>query len=243
MAADPQNTAVATLEWDDGRARLVREVRPAEDDVIAEVVRGAGRVGVDCPFGWPVGFVEFVRAFEDDRLAPPPDSCPEWRRALSLRATDRWVRESGLGTPLSVSTDRIAVVTMRWAAIASRLRVEGLEVPRDGSGPAAEVYPAAALRRWGLPHRGLKGAKNAVVLLALVDEILRRAPWLDLGEWESSCRTSDHVVDAVLCALVARAVDLGLTTPPSEHHHDLVRREGWIHVPTCDLEALRPASP
>ncbi|GAA4955914.1 hypothetical protein GCM10023205_17390 [Yinghuangia aomiensis] len=46
-------------------------------------------------------------------------------------------------------------------------------------------------------------------------------------------------MDALIAAVVARAVVLGRTTPPKtadEREH--ARVEGWIHVPTCDLSAL-----
>jgi hypothetical protein len=42
---------------------------------------------------------------------------------------------------------------------------------------------------------------------------------------------SDHVLDAFVCALVARAVLDGATTPPSSDDWAVARREGWIHVP------------
>jgi hypothetical protein len=44
-----------------------------------------------------------------------------------------------------------------------------------------EVYPAASLHQWGLPHRGFKGKGNAKPLARVVDALLAAAPWLMLG--------------------------------------------------------------
>jgi hypothetical protein len=39
----------------------------------------------------------------------------------------------------------------------------------------------------------------------------------------------DDYLDALLCALVARAVELGLTHAPTPAQEELARIEGWIH--------------
>ncbi len=59
---------------------------------------------------------------------------------------------------------------------------------------------------------------------------------IDLGTHDLTCRESDDALDAVICALVARAVTLGQTRePPPESRADA---EGWIHLPVCGLCAL-----
>ena len=42
---------------------------------------------------------------------------------------------------------------------------------------------------------------------------------------------SDDALDAVLCALIARAAALGLTVPPPDQDRERARAEGWIHLP------------
>ena len=42
---------------------------------------------------------------------------------------------------------------------------------------------------------------------------------------------SDHTIDALLAALVARAIAIGETVAPSAEQLEVARREGWIHVP------------
>lgn len=49
----------------------------------------------------------------------------------------------------------------------------------------------------------------------------------------------DHDLDAFLCAVVARAARLGLTSAPDNDADVAVaRREGWIHLPTADVETV-----
>jgi hypothetical protein len=101
-----------------------------------------------------------------------------------------------------------------------------------------EVYPAAALKGWGLPHRGYKGRSNMAALGNLVDALRGALPGLDWGGVDTAARTSDHVLDAVVCALIARAARLGCTTGPAPEVAAQARTEGWIHLPTCSLEEL-----
>jgi hypothetical protein len=123
---------------------------------------------------------------------------------------------------------------MRAAVLQSRLGV----TDRSGAGTVAEVYPAAALRVWGLAHRSYKGAANAAARGLLVDALRAAGPWLDLGPYEALCRRGDHAFDAVVCALVARAAATGRGTEPPAAQRDLAAREGWIVVPTCGLTEL-----
>src|SRR5262249_19256695 len=79
--------------------------------------------------------------------APQPGKSP---KELQFRATDRFVYERTKRWPLSVSSDRIAIPAMRAAALFTRLAEKADSVARDGSGKVVEVYPAVALRIWGL---------------------------------------------------------------------------------------------
>ena len=237
LAAEAAGTAVALMAWDPSSARVTSVTVGGQDAHVLEAARVADKVGVDCPFGWPSAFVRLVRDHQSAQLFAPPSSGREWRRGLTVRATDEHVHQVTGLTPLSVSADRIAHAALRWTAIAASAAAEGLDASRDGSGLMAEVYPAAALRLWGLPHRGYKGPANRAAREELVDLLVADAPWLQLGEFEDLCRTSDHALDAVLCALVARAVACGGTEPAGRHQPEAVQ-EGWIHLPTVPLEVL-----
>jgi hypothetical protein len=162
------------------------------------------------------------------------------RTMLRFRRTDLDLMTRG-SRPLSVSTDRLGVTALRCGLLQSLWSTEiwsGVAPPRDGSGPLVEVYPAAALRAWGLPAAGYKkdSAVRALILGAISDQL---DGWLDVSAVESRCLASDHALDALLCALVAFASATAATEAPPAAERVHALREGWIHVPTCDLDALR----
>lgn len=236
LAAEPPGTAVATIRWAAGRAVLDEVVTHADDEVVLRWMQHPdGAVGIDCPFGWPAPFVAMIADHTAGRLQVPGDRPSGWRREYALRETDRHVQATIGLSPLSVSADKIGHVAIRLVALISELD-RTIDSSLDGSGAIAETYPAAALRVWGLPHRRYKGDQYRRERSALVDALLVAAPWLDLGEHAGSVRDSDHVLDAVLCALVARACQRGFTDPPTDV--ELARREGWIHVPSRPLADL-----
>ena len=237
-AAEAAGTAVATIDWHGGLAEVVELVVGADDGIILDAVGVATQVGLDCPVGWPVAFVEFVAAHAAHQAEPPESSGREWRRNLTLRRTDIWVHAHTGLTPLSVSADRIGHAALRWAAISARLSLGGTDVRRDGAGLVAEVYPAAALMVWGLTHRRYKRTVHVDARAVLVEDLARAAPWLRLGRFADTCLASDDAFDAVICALVARAVVIGGTTLPGRDDLDEALQEGWIHVPFVGLEAL-----
>jgi predicted nuclease with RNAse H fold len=234
LAAEPTTTAVAVIEWEANRAQVTELEVPADDDAVISHSEGAEKVGIDCPLGWPDTFVDFLCDHRDGPAATVAG--PEWRRSLAYRRTDEHVRSTMGLIPLSVATDRIGLTAMRAARLQALLAERGHSVDRAGTGLIVEVYPAAGLRKWELAHRGYKGAKNVTTLDGLVESLRTSARWLDLGEFEPLCRRSDHALDAVIAALLARAAALGLTTPPDDLA--TARTEGWIALPTCPLEGL-----
>ncbi|MGP3933596.1 DUF429 domain-containing protein [Nonomuraea sp. KM88] len=241
MAAEAARTAVAWLDWHDGCARLVNVRTGAGDDVIVEAAMEAGKAAIDCPLGWPERFVDFVTAHRAGHVQVPDGLAGrDWRRDLAWRVTDQVVHaQTGL-TPLSVSADRIGHATMRCAALLAELARRGQPVDRRGGGAVVEVYPAACLKQWGLPHRGYKRAANLAGLGELVDRLREAAPWLDLGGHEPLCRASDDATDAVISALAARASALGLATVPAGNQAQAAATEGWIALPTTPLNSLVP---
>ena len=133
--------------------------------------------------------------------------------------------------PLSVSTDRISLAAMRIAALLSRLPER---TALDGSGVVVEVYPAAALDRWGLPSRRYKRRENSEARRVLVERFLAETrQWLSVGETDANlCLSSDDSLDALMAALVARAAAVGLVEPIQPEDRASAAREGWIAVPS-----------
>jgi predicted nuclease with RNAse H fold len=233
LAAEPVNTAVARIRWAGGDAQVLALAVGADDVMLVAEIAAADKAGIDRPLGWPRRFVEFVAQHQAGQFAAPVDVAGrDWRRRLALRETDLVTRDLTGLVPLSVATDRIGLAAMRCAGLLAHLAAAGRPVDRAGTGTVVEVYPAAALKHWGLTHRGYKGTANTAVRHELLDNLTAQAPWLRLGAFEQACRSSDHALDAVIAALNARAAALGHATTPTPEHAAAARTEGWIALPT-----------
>ncbi|WUD73896.1 DUF429 domain-containing protein [Streptomyces sp. NBC_00510] len=236
LAASPRTTAVAVVTWPgDGTAVVSPPLLGCADDVLADLLCGlepGERAGVDCPFGWPIPFVEAVSAHAAGTPWPGRGTDGSaYRATLRHRRTDVLTHEElGGRWPLSVAFDRLGATAARWAHLADELAARDRPVARDGSGRIAEVYPAASRRRWGLgTERSTAGLRAA-------------APWLRCGPAERAAYDgSEHAFDALVAALAARAVQRGLTRGPAGPEETYAAAvEGWIHIPG---EGTLPALP
>ena len=227
LAASPPNTAAAVVAWEEGSAVVQPpRLRCTDRDLIGllEDLEPGERAGVDCPFGWPIPFVEALSAHTAGGPWPGRDlDSGEHRAELRMRRTDVVThRAMGPGSrpPLSVSFDKLGATTARWAHLADALAARGRPVERTGAGPVVEVYPAAARRRWGLGReRSMKELFDAVPGLSCSADV--RAQY----------ERSEHAFDALIAALVARAAALGLTPMPGDEDLPAAQVEGWIHLP------------
>lgn len=220
LASQPKSTGACLVDWAPDGAVATIATGVLDDAALVRLAAGADVVAIDAPLGWPDGFVAAVTAYHAGRPWPGADLL-----ALRYRLTDRAVASKTGVRPLSVSTDLIGVCAFRAA------RLRALLVA-----PVAEVYPAGALRVWGLPATGYKGPRGGAVREAIVAGIARRCPWLVM-DTAALCRR-DHDLDALLSALVGRAVATGRTHPPPPEAAEVVTREGWIHLPTCRPRSL-----
>lgn len=237
FAAAPERTAIVRLRWTKDTVLVEDAVKGADDDAVIAAIRESEASGVDVPFGWPDGFVDFVSAHRDGPVAAPADSGRGWRRTMTYRATDLEVVDWGL-QPLSVSADRIAHAALRWAAIAARMAQQGMPVARDGSDGVFEVYPAASLHSWEIGPRYYKGADRAEVRAAMLEEIESALRAVDWGAHRAAVATDEDLFDALVCALTAQAAHVGFAIRSLDREKS--RREGWIHVPVRVLSGIRP---
>jgi predicted nuclease with RNAse H fold len=230
LSSQTAHTASCVIEWS-GRSATVTDLKVDVDDrAISVLIRSVDKLGIDVPLGWPLAFAEAV-AQHSRQGSWPVDYTHGDALAYRYRRTDLWVwKELRTSPPLSVSTDRIAIPAMRAAAVFSRL---GEQVALDGSGVVVEVYPAAALRRWGFTWRGYKRKEQADARRLLVERVFKEtAPWLSIAPAETQlCLASDDAFDALVAALVARAAAAGLVEPIPADERTAARKEGWIAVP------------
>lgn len=234
LAADASKTAACMVEWRPGEARVAVLRAPCADEHLIELAGDATHIGIDSPLGWPDAFVAAIADHSAGRPwpglgAPDPKA---YRRTLSFRATDEAIMGPDL-RPLSVSTDKLGVTAMRCVLLLGLLSEAGRSVARDGSGDIVEMYPAGALHRWGLPHKGYKtGGGAGAVRAEILTLIEGAAPWLRMDEGQRArCLASDHILDALVASLATRAAAIGRTDRPPDEMVDQARREGWIHLP------------
>ncbi|HEY5853202.1 MAG TPA: DUF429 domain-containing protein [Aldersonia sp.] len=234
LAAEPARTAMAVLQWDAGIAVLTDLQVGVGDDAIVAAARDATRIGIDSPFGWPDAFVDFVARHHAGHPPAVELATKDHRRPLTKRHTDLVVADRTGLMPLSVSADLIAHVALRCAGLLGQLAAAGVDVGRV-NGTTVEVYPAAGCKLWGLPH---KNKKDPTVRADAVAALRNAAPWLDLTKYSNLLTSHHDAFDAVVAALLARAVAIGATFPPDGAEHAVAEREGWVHVPTVPLSAL-----
>ena len=250
LASQPSDTGVVVLTVDGAHARASLPGSPGEkfvgDDAnLVGIVDARTAVGLDAPLGWPDDFVAAVASHRTSARWPSYEhrSSDKIRQTLCYRTTDLFVQEHLKITPMSVSSDRIGVVAMRAARLQSLwVRRWGDAEERDGSGRLIETYPAAALSVWGLrqphgtPYKGGRASERESrrearrEIFAKIAEETRT--WLAIDDdVREGSENSDHVFDALICALVALAARANLTAAVPEENRDAARREGWIHFP------------
>lgn len=261
LAKAHTTTAVCSIDWTPDGAVIGAPLLGAHDEVVLAAANapGVAAVALDAPFGWPTAMVAAVSSWRPGgRWADPKDHAFRLRRTdvVTAERTHEAVKAarisgaSGLhaAVPLSVSADKIAMAAWRCCKLLDQLAQDGAEVVTDAMGQAfavdgrnrvVEAYPAAALAMWGIPRDGYKKADEAAtgVRQAMLDAIqravgdgrLRGAP----GVLEQYAAT-DHALDALVCALVARAAMLGFVDAAPTGDRDAARAEGWIAVPLVD---------
>lgn len=232
LAAQAKGTFLCELEWNGGAVTLAElrenQAHAADDDLRAQIARpGLSMVGVDVPFGWPDAFVALMQGKECDVRSWQQDESVR----LRLRETDLACRQPPLSmTPMSVTMDRIAAPAMRWRLLTQGLA--GVSVER------VEVYPAAALKTWSLPHQGYKKPEQQSVREKILRELTQALRLGPSAAQSALLRDRADALDSLVAAVVARAVALGRTKKPPPALVEIAAREGWIHVPTCSLRDL-----
>jgi predicted nuclease with RNAse H fold len=241
LSSSEEGTAACLLEWS-SRTVAIDRLAPSHGSKglnnrnLLQLITMAGRTGIDSPFGWPE---PFVKAITDWQQRKPWRW--ETRSELRYRRTDEQMR--GVARmPLSVSTERLGATAMRCAHLLSQIG----GVDRSGErGPVVEVYPAAALRHWGLPFEGYKSATKPAAAAEKRREILAGlrtglgAAWKPTRIEMARLVDEHDLLDALVAALVARAVELGQATRAEGRENQLLARtEGWIRVPTCSISEL-----
>lgn len=237
VSTNKAKTAAVALDWSSpGQARVVDVRRPLSAAEIAPLIseHRESRWAVDVPFGWPDLFVALMADRHGGPL--PVEAMPaaadweKWRtRQIAQRRTDRFLTDDPRikTRPLPASFQLLGATAAMWVLVEAQLVSLGVPIDRAGcEGTVCETYPSAALAAWGFGK-----AKQTW------PELQANFAFLTADEHLLSQFSNDDVCDAVVCALVARARDLGLTIEPLGDELAAARREGWIHV-SCEPSGL-----
>lgn len=199
------------------------------DPRAVELATQADFLGIDAPFGWPRTWAAAV-ATHRPGAAFEAEGSPA---VLTRRATDVWVAQATNVYPLSVAANLIGATAIRCARL-----IHAIGQPIDVGLPAqapltSEVYPAAALVRWGFKHQLYKGKAFTPARQDLIRSILAGGLPMHFADRDHRLlEASDDAVDSLLASLVARAVALGLTDDAPVELRSAAAAEGWIRVPS-----------
>lgn len=242
ISAAKARTAWAAIDWEPGRAVVAEPVSGLDDPKLIRRLSSADWIGIDGPFAWPREMVRALESYLESGEWPSMGKDDFRYRRTDLFVHEKVFEETGKKFwPMSVSSDRTALTAWRVAGLRERAAEDsGVRFDRSGSDQVVEVHPTAALLVWGFGGGGYKksgeadrrageGAAREALIAAMEEEV----PWL---EWapgaRDACADSADALDAVLCALVARAAACGRTYGPAEGDEaDVAGQEGWIHVP------------
>jgi len=244
LSTDPKRTAICLLEWPGvaRHARITHLAVGATDEAVVSAAAGALYIGIDAPFGWPKAWATAVAAYRPGDPFAAQGSPAE----LTRRYTDGWIAANVGIRPLPVAANLIGATAIRCARLVSAL---GRPVDTGVGvqpGSVSEVYPAAALKRWGQSFTLYKGRQWREARLALVAALIEAGlPVALTSAQRATLEASDDALDALIASLVARAVGLGLTDACPPEARESCRNEGWIRVPAAgtslrDLIEIRP---
>jgi hypothetical protein len=232
-------TATCVIEWDGpGAAHGVKLVLGATDEDIVRLAGADDVIAIDAPFGWPRGWAEAVAAHRPGAVFAADGASS----VLTSRETDRWIERRVGVRPLAVGANLIGATAIRCARLVHRLG-RSVDVGASIRPPfVTEVYPAAALRRWGFSYQLYRGKTNTDARALLIEQLIRAGLPVAVTEpVRSQLAESDDALDALIASLVGRAVALGLAEGCPEELTQAAREEGWIRVPRASttLGALK----
>lgn len=224
FAAQPKSTAASLVRWAPGRAEIKSLTVPADDNAVVALSVDADKIGVDVPLGWPNSFIKAVGKHQVAEKWPSSTN-----HELRYRRTDVFVHSKTKRWPLSVSTDRIGVAAFRAARLIPKL-VHTKEVDRTGGAKVVEVYPKAALLRWGLKPTSKKQTRELFAAL-----LSATSTWLRItDEMRPVLESNRDALDSLIAAIITRAAALGLCELIPPEDLSSAKQEGWIALPLPD---------
>ncbi|MFT3709655.1 MAG: DUF429 domain-containing protein [Archangium sp.] len=235
-AADAKNRGFVDLHEREGALTVAHAFVGISDDE-ARVLLSAPQltIGVDTPFGWPIQFTNFAKQWTPTGASASPPS----RDDFAWRMTDQFAKTRTEKTPLSVSSDRLALCSRSWMQVlASSNASARVDVGQRSSrhGAIFEVYPAATLLL--VANESFETAKfktSRIVRRKALAAIRKRFAISSRFELEGDTDKDSHVADAFLAALTtaiyAGAIAGWTVMTPNAEQRAVAMSEGWIFLP------------
>ena len=121
LSASERHTALAAIEWEEGRARVGEPSLGLADAALLERLAAAEWVAIDAPFGWPEPMVAATHAYATAGRWPAVG-----KQDFRYWLTDRFVHDHVLAEteqalwPLSPSTERVGELLARPLRLSCR---------------------------------------------------------------------------------------------------------------------------
>lgn len=249
--SDSVSTRIVTLRW--GTHAVTPgdvHLESADDQVVGHFLNYPdAAVAVTVPLGWPLPLVSFLHQ-QSARVLPPiaapgppgppvsGDAVEHVVRPLMRRRCDDMVEALAHVPAPACGTEPTLTRALRFQHVLARYCPAHATAPRDGTG-LIEAHAEAALAAWGLPWRHLRapGDQGQRARERTLAGLLEPG-WLDLGEVQAAAAHDPATLEALVAALVARAVRAGVTVPASAGpERELAEREGWTALPSVPLPA------
>lgn len=269
-----ENTWVTEGQFDDKKLTIdaCRAISRNELTTFLKNLPDVSVAAMDFPFGIPQEFIQHLgigaatmRDVWNGVTGNDKDADWFWSKGREVysalgyepkRAGDEYYSESL--SPLNLRMYKMTFHGMRmlhtlWTE--SLCQVPPLKYPKRKGPVLLEVMPGAALKSFGLPHRGYKGGENP---LENLEKILKDLPTIssvklvNLHDFRDQCISKDHALDSIVATVVAAlwASDESQLkrpgnntvskpkgkrkTPPGllgKTELEAAKIEGWIYVP------------
>lgn len=262
---NPGHSATCVIRWNAGQASV--DVRPRSlgvEGLANEVTAwNPAAIAVGAPFGWPSAMANAASRWRPGGRWEATTDGDRWLRRTETVTCHRVYGMPSIPEneripshlkPLIIETLKPAMVTWHCSALLDALSRRGAEIltdqvgqpfPADGRVRVVEACPISTMQVWGISRVTCKATGPQAVRREILGSLEKIGAdgWITWqGTSRRRCVEWDGALDALMCAMVARAAALGLVHPPAPEDQAVARVEGWIALPVTPSLSDRAAA-